>query len=110
IAQLFNDIIPKIAARVGRENREASEIVQLAGAIASPMVRHPSALYFGGVDFSNREQPLPKLALMCDAGADAPALLAKVNDVLKRIGPGPIPIKVVADANVVTISTIEMPK
>ena len=90
-AQLVNDFLPKVMLRIGKEDPEAAKILPIILAIAKPMWKHPSALYVGAIGMEGGE-PAPRLALLCDAGADAPALLATLNDLLAKAQGLPVPI------------------
>lgn len=103
VSQIFSEFLPKLVEKLGQENREASEIVQLISAVGGPMWRHPSAFYFGGIDFSNPRMPTPRMALLCDAGTEAQALLEQVNKALEMAGPTPMPITAAAEGNLVVI-------
>ena len=54
---------------------QAAEKAQMAMDLIMPVLQHPMAIYFGGVlAGANGAPPLPKIAVLCDAGPDAPAL------------------------------------
>lgn len=89
--QLVNDFLPNLMLRIGKEDPEAAKILPIISAIAKPMWKHPSALYVGAIGTEGGE-PAPRLALLCDAGADAPALLATLNDLLAKAQGLPVPI------------------
>jgi hypothetical protein len=69
-------------------------MIPLASAINSAVWRHPSAFYFGGLDANNPQgQPIPKFAVLCQAGADAPALVRQLKQVVDR-AQAPFPLVV----------------
>src|SRR4051794_16842970 len=75
LAQLASESIPRLLERIGKDDEEAQQVTALLTAIGGPMWRHPSALYFGGVDVTNPDFPIPKLALLCDAGKEGKQLV-----------------------------------
>src|SRR2546423_321584 len=72
--QFFQTFLPQLIERVGPKNEQVAQVIQLISAVGGPMWRHPSALYFGGIDWSAGPQPMPRLALLCDAGTEADQL------------------------------------
>ena len=80
LPKLFTDFLPGVAAKLGQQNAEAGEAMTMFSSLATrPLWQHPSAFYWAGMDFSNPNQPMPKLGLLCDAGADAPSLAKDFN-------------------------------
>src|SRR5437879_5428380 len=53
IHKLFTETFPRLAQRAGASNAQAGEMISLFSAIGGRVWRHPTALYFGGVDFTN---------------------------------------------------------
>ena len=79
LPQQIAEFLPQVARKLGEKDRSAAEKLRLVTAVAGPVWRHPSAFYFGGVDFTNPNQPKPKMALIVDAGDEARALLQQVQ-------------------------------
>ena len=48
--------------------REFEPVRQILGEVAGPMWKHPTAFYFGGMEFKGDGPPIPQLALICQAG------------------------------------------
>ena len=91
---LVNRSLPQLLQKIGAKERDAAEFVSLLSAIGGPMWRHSSAFYFGGLDVNNPQgQPVPKFALICDAGAEGPALAARLKALLDNARP-PFPVTV----------------
>jgi prepilin-type processing-associated H-X9-DG protein len=106
IPQLFNDFLPKLVERVAREDADAGEVLRLVQAVGAPTWRHPSAVYFGGVDLTIPELPEVRLAILCDAGDDAPALVKQLQPLVERAAPNvQVPIQVQQFGNLVVVST-----
>ncbi len=103
-AQLINEFLPQVLNRIGKEDPEAAQILPIISAVAKPMWKHPSALYVGAMGVEGGE-PSPRLAVLCDAGADAPALLATVKDLLAKAEGLPVPI-VAKEAKGLVIITV----
>jgi hypothetical protein len=55
--------------------------------------RHPTAFYWGGVDFTNPRMPAPKLAVICDAGNESEALAKELQAAIAKAGQTPEPLK-----------------
>ena len=86
IPQLFTSFVPQIVRRVARLDDRAGQVLDQVVSTAGPMWRHPTAFYFGGVDLAG-PRPVPRLAVMCDAGADAPAVRLQLARLLSNLPP-----------------------
>jgi prepilin-type processing-associated H-X9-DG protein len=98
-SQLINEFLPAVFQRIAQEDRDAAEVLPIMAAIGRPMWKHPSALYFGGLDMAAGPEPLPRLAMLCDAGADAPQLLQTLKDLIAKAQKGGGPPIAVKEAN-----------
>ena len=76
----------------------------LLTAIGGPMWRHPSAIYFGGVDATNPDFPMPKLALICDAGKEGKKLVADLDKAITANGQPPFPYRAEEQDGLVVIA------
>jgi prepilin-type processing-associated H-X9-DG protein len=99
--KLINESLPKFFQKIGASNQEAAEFTGLFSAIGGAVWKHPTAFYFGGVDMTNPRSPMPKLALICDAGPDGPALVAQVQKAVASTG---APLQVQQQGGTVTVS------
>src|SRR5947199_7795027 len=79
IKQLINESLPRLLENIGHQDQDAAVVTGFISAIGGPMWRHPSALYFGGVDVTNPDFPMPKLAILCDAGKEGKDLVAQLD-------------------------------
>ena len=107
---LLEQVLPKFLERIAEEDAEAAEAMGAASIIApfaKAMWKHPSALYIGPVDLS-APMPMPKLAILCQAGGDGPALVNEVNKMLPPEGELPFPVgaKQYGDLVVFTVGAI----
>ena len=103
-SQLLDDFLPRLMQRIGQENPQAGRVSTLVSAIAAPLWRHPSAFYFGPLDLSNPDMPMPSIALYCDAGAEAPALLQQLQEIIQEVPRTPVPLKVTSQGNLVIVT------
>lgn len=101
VPALINDFFPRLLDRIGQENRNIVPIVAKIGAIAGPIWRHPTAFYFRGVDLQG--QPMPKLALIVQAGNESDALLKQFQELVAMAQGAPFPIKAFKLDNLVGI-------
>jgi len=86
--EFFQTFLQQLIERVGPKEPQAAQVMQLVSAIGGPMWRHPSALYFGGIDWgTGGGQPLPRLALLCDAGPEADRLATALTRIVAQIPP-----------------------
>lgn len=94
LPKLFTDFVPRLAQRASGQSPEVRDFAASLSSLAGRMWSHPCAVYFGGIDFSNPNRPQPKLALLCAAGGDAPAIAADLRAALDKAGRSPVPLKV----------------
>jgi hypothetical protein len=115
IPELFTDLGPKFVRHLQLQQmlqgdpvaRDVLPAMLTAGATAWSK---PTALYVGPLDYSGKV-PMPKVALLCDAGKDAQALADAAGKLIDQIPPGaPFKIRVkVWPGDVVVVSTFEFP-
>jgi prepilin-type processing-associated H-X9-DG protein len=103
MTEFVNQSIPKLLAKIGATDQQAAEAMGLLSAIGGPMWRHSTAFYFGGLEMG-ANGPEPKVAILCDAGAEGKGLADQLKKVLANV-PAPIEIKVEEQGGLVMLST-----
>jgi len=91
--ELINESIPRLLENLGHQDQDAAVVTGFISAIGGPMWRHPSAIYFGGMDMTNPDFPMPKLAILCDAGKEGKELVAQLNKLFAPKGQPVIPYR-----------------
>ncbi len=86
IPQLFTSFVPQLVRRVGRMNGQAGEVLDRLVAAGSPVWHHPTAFYLGGIDYSG-PRPMPRVAILCDAGPDAASLSDQLVQLIGELPP-----------------------
>jgi prepilin-type processing-associated H-X9-DG protein len=81
IGQFVHDSIPRLISAIGEKDAQSAQQIRLVLDILAPLAVHPSAFYFGGLTPGG---PLPKVALICDAGADGPKIVTQINQMLQQ--------------------------
>ncbi len=109
LPQLFTEFLPSVAQKVRGQDAQSADVIDLVTAVGGPLWRHPSAFYFGGINMDDPRRPLPRVALLCDAGDEAPALLKQLTTAIARIEDQSVPLRASALGSVVVISTHEFP-
>jgi prepilin-type processing-associated H-X9-DG protein len=90
--KMFDEFVPQLIKRVAKEDPGSAEVLRQIVAIGAPLWKHPTAVYFGGIDW-NGPQPMPRLAVLCDAGADAADLSERITKLLENAPKdGPMPL------------------
>jgi prepilin-type processing-associated H-X9-DG protein len=107
--QLFTETLPRLAKLIEREEPEAGRVMSALSSIAEPMWKYPTAIYFGGFNTTNKDTPLPRLAAMIQAGGDAPALVANLQQQIAKLGPSPVPVTVAEAGGVIALVVGELP-
>ncbi|HEV2295217.1 MAG TPA: hypothetical protein VGR35_15295 [Tepidisphaeraceae bacterium] len=107
LPQLFNQFLPDLIRKVRTKDASAADAMDMITTVAAPLWQHPSALYFGGIDMSNPQQPRPRLALLCSAGGDTPRLVGRINALIGKAGELPIPVTAAAQGELLLVSTFD---
>lgn len=93
IRQVVNDMIPRLLQRLAMEDPRAAQQINQVLQVVTPMLKHPTALFFEGIELRQAGQPRPKFGLICQAGPDADAMLAQLNNVVAMAGGAPFPVR-----------------
>lgn len=90
------EFVRQLMKKIGEEDADAKAQAEIVAVIADAMWKHPTAVYFAGLDFPDAGPPMPKAAVLCHAGTDAPDLVAKLKRILEQAGEeSPLPLSVV---------------
>src|SRR5437016_6036430 len=108
LSQVINEFLPDVLMRIAQEDPQAAQVLPILSAIARPMWKHPSAYYFGGLDFQGQREPMPRFALLCEAGADAPQLLATLQNLAAKAQGAPVPVQVKEYKGIVAVTVGKM--
>ena len=87
VPQLGSGFLPQLVRRLARLDEQAGAAMQQALDTTGPMWRHPTAFYFAGVDYPPGGRPTPRVALLCDAGADARMLAQQLSSLVAQLPP-----------------------
>jgi prepilin-type processing-associated H-X9-DG protein len=114
LPELFSELGPRIVRRIQLEQMlqgdpVAKELLPALLSLGESVWASPTALYVGPLDLSGKV-PMPKVALLCQAGKNAQALADSATKLVAEIPEGaPFKIKVqVWGGNVLVISNCEM--
>ena len=97
LPQLFSELGPRIVRRVQLEGMMegeplAREVLPALLTLGETTWRRPTALYVGPMDYSGKV-PMPRVAILCEAGRDAQALVDTANKLAAQVPPN-VPVKV----------------
>lgn len=84
IPRVVNDVLPKIMERIVEKEPGAKEPAAILRDVMTPMWRHKTALYIGPVDLTGPGEPKPSIAVLCNAGNDAPALERSLKSLIRQ--------------------------
>ncbi|MEI8196489.1 MAG: hypothetical protein WCI73_11320, partial [Phycisphaerae bacterium] len=100
--------VPALLAKATQDKPEDAENIKKVLAAAGPMWKHPVAFYFGPLDWTNPQKPMPRIALICAAGPDAPALAETLKELPKQQNADepPVEVTVVGDRVILTIGKL----
>ncbi|HET6248933.1 MAG TPA: DUF3352 domain-containing protein [Tepidisphaeraceae bacterium] len=100
---VVDDFLPRALDRAAREDKDVEEAVQVLKTVVGPLSRHPFAFAFVGMEIDPKTGPKPKLVILSQAGNEAAALKAKVDDLLKQAGPAPFPVAAIQSGDVLAL-------
>jgi prepilin-type processing-associated H-X9-DG protein len=114
LPELFSELGPRIVRRIQLEQMlkgdpVAKELLPALLSLGESMWASPTALYVGPLDLSGKV-PMPKVALLCQAGKNAQALADSATKLVAEI-PEDVPFKIkvqVWPGDVLVISNCEM--
>ena len=103
IPAVFSDMVPRAVMRIGRENLEAGMALRTATTVAGTMWHHPSAVFLADIDLSGKD-PMPKAAVLCQAGNDTKALLTQLQSLVQQSAKLPVPLRAYQSGDLVVFS------
>lgn len=105
IPAVFHQVLPQALAKAKQKNPNDAAEMQFAYDIVNTLLRKPTAVFFAGLSMpqGGRGQPLPRLGIVCRAGADSEALRAKLQAIVDKEGDPDVPVRIVADGQDVAI-------
>lgn len=81
--QLMDQTFPQLLQKISDHDRQAAEVINIAKPIVVPMLKHQTAIFVGPPTFAGRDQPPQvKAGLICNAGPDAEAMHAQIQNLL----------------------------
>ncbi len=101
---LIGDFVPRLVERLGHGNPDVAPVMKMITTFGTPLWQHPSAIYFSAVEFKPVGPGRPHLAILCQAGADADALLAQLKPIIDSAEGAPFPVKAFKAGEIVVLS------
>ncbi|HVT87354.1 MAG TPA: H-X9-DG-CTERM domain-containing protein [Tepidisphaeraceae bacterium] len=99
--ELFTEYAPQLLAKLAQRQPQMVGPINLARQLLAQFWDHPTAFYFAGIDMPPNADPMPKLALICQAGADAPIIREQIAGLLQKAGNSPLHVEAVGDLVVI---------
>jgi prepilin-type processing-associated H-X9-DG protein len=110
--QQITDLLTQALDRAAKDDAAKAEGGKTVRDLMTLCWKEPSAFYFGGMDFSNPDKPLPKLALLCRAGKDGAALVERMGKIIEGRSAAdkqtPMVAKMVGDTLIVGVGHTEL--
>jgi hypothetical protein len=102
-----------VIEQIKKNDPAAADAVKVGLSISGKMWKHPTALYMGPLDLSKVDQRTPpsvRVALICQAGADADDLVKQAQPLLDKAKDAPVKIEIkkVGDTVVLTVGTLTL--
>ncbi|MGH7177626.1 MAG: DUF3352 domain-containing protein, partial [Tepidisphaeraceae bacterium] len=95
IPELGSRFLPQIFQKFAEKEPDAAEPLRIAQALWATTWKHPTALFFAGVDTSDPKNIAPRLGFICSAGADSAAMKKEIDDLLVAAANAPFPVRAV---------------
>ncbi|MEZ0266932.1 MAG: hypothetical protein ACAI43_19555, partial [Phycisphaerae bacterium] len=104
LAAVFDQALPRMLAHLrGDAKVDPAGFPAVLAAIAGPMWRHPTAIYWGGMEIE-RGRVFPKMLVLVDAGDEGPALAEALRPHFAG-APPEMQVKVEVDKGLVSFSS-----
>ena len=101
LGRVFTEALPEFWRLVGEQVGADETDIELSATLTSLLWKRPSAIYFGPMDLTNPRKPQPRVALLCDAGADAAAVAERVRAIIGEAARPDLKINVETDGTLV---------
>ena len=103
----MNDFLPRALKRIGMIDKQANEAMDLVNSFGGAMWKYPTAFYFAGIDFSTTGAgggPMPRMGLLCQAGAQAKDVQEKLEALLAKAPEVPPGLEVIQQGDLVSVT------
>ncbi len=104
VGQVIDSVLPQLVDLLSKKDPNAAKGLAVLGPVVRSFWKHPTAFYFGKPDIAPGTFPVVSMGFLCKAGADAPVLKAKLQDMVDAAVGSPFPIEVHQDNDMVLIS------
>ena len=106
---VIDQMLPAAMARITLFDPQAAPIIQTVRSIAAPMYRHPTAIFLGDVNIEKHghsDQIVKvKAGVLCQAGSDAPQMLAELQKLVAQMPHDPnVSFRAAQDGDVVELT------
>lgn len=104
IPMVFEQTLPQVMRVIGQKDREAAEAFEVLAVLVPPTFHKPTAFFFSGMNLNNPGGPIGKLAAVCQAGADAEAMVGTINQLLAKVPDREVPVRVFQSGDCVVVA------
>lgn len=106
VGDFLNHSVPEFLARLSAGNMDLARMPDVWRIMHTLRV-HPSAIYFN-LDANKSNPPKPMIAVLCDAGADAPAMMESIEKLMAQAPAPQIQFKKLG--SVLVVSNFDFPQ
>lgn len=82
LRELFTEFLPLAAQKLIASDPQARQPVMIAQSMFNQLWKHPTAIYFAGIQTIDARRTVPKAGIICHAGNDAEAIHAQISGLL----------------------------
>jgi prepilin-type processing-associated H-X9-DG protein len=113
LPKFLGELLPRVAEPFEEHENDdeamaTARMIRLLEAMRGPLWRRPSALYFAGLDLANPRNPMPRLAVICDAGGEAQALHDSIAKAVAAAKAADVPVSVGVHGGRFVVATFGM--
>lgn len=84
LREFFTQFLPQVIARANGGRGPTMANIALVEHLLDVLVANPTCFYFDGIDMSKPELPIPRLAILCQAGKESTVLAQQLTAFLAR--------------------------
>lgn len=93
IPKLIDQTLPAMLTELGRRDPKARPGLEALRVLSRAAIRYPTAFFIETFDTTNPRKPVPRMALICQAGNDAPALHKLIGDLIAKAPEKEVPLR-----------------
>lgn len=106
VSQFIDEFLPRVAQFAAQKDPDLAQVLPIVTAVVRPLWNYPSALYVGplNVNPGGGGPPMPRVAVLINAGGDSDHVLADLNGPLTQAQNAGVPVAAKAGGGLVVVA------